>query len=431
MASSFVAVVHEFRAGAAEAWWADAETEAEAVAAMGAKHQRMGYYNHAFLPQGGDGRILCLWECRDEAARAGFQAFIDGPDSPAGKETFNNRCFFAAEGAKTPESFFAAPPARPPPSGSLAPGGARESAGAFWWVFHEFKNKKAAGKFWERISGLDEAGWGEMERGFVSMGYYNHVFSPAGRNAPMLCVWESQADVSPAAFQAFIDGEAGPGSEHMTNTCYKVAPGAFLPSAHFPAPAPAPAPAGGGKENLFACCFAPGAFAPPEVPSFLQHFYMGEPVAKNGGAAGFAAGFAPDAVVEFGGPHAPIGPDGKPPVLPAVAMEPTMSALVGGFSDFRFNSEKNSWSQNPDGSWSCKLLVCGAHDGSFDLGFAGMDVPSLAATGRHCVMGPEVMTFTFDAAGKVKKKLVEPCQPGPSGPPGMYALAGGKLPGPP
>ena len=427
--ASFVAVVHEFRAGAAvEEWWAGiraALADAVAFRAMGARHRALGYYNHSFLPSGGDGRILCLWECRDAAAREGFQAFIDGPESPAGKEIFNNRAFFADEGAKLPSSFFAAPPADPPPSGSLAPGGARETSGAFWWVLHEFKSKKSAGLWWDEISKKTESGWGEVEAAFASMGYHNHVFSPSevGGSGPMLCIWESQADVSAAAFQAFIDGEMGPGGKHMTNTCYKCPPGALAPSAHFGRPA---APRPGHGAELLACCFAP----PAEVPEFLQRFYMGVPAAKSGGAEGFAAGFASDAVVEFVGPHAPLGPDGKPVALPAAAMKPTMSALIEGFSDFRFNLEGNPWKQRGDGSWACKLLVGGAHDGSFGLGFAGIDgAPVVAPTGKHCVMGPEVMSFRFNAAGEVTKKTVEPCQPGPSGPPGMYALAGGKLPG--
>ena len=422
-APAFVAVVHEFRPGAGEAWWAGLDAlmkDPEAFVAMGEKQRALGYFNHAFLPSGGEGPVLCLWECRDAAAREGFQAFIDGPESPAGQASFNNRVFSAAEGAKLPASFFAAPPADPPPSGSLAPGGARESSGAFWWVLHEFKNKKAAGQWWEGMSKADPA---EMGAAHAAMGYHNHVFSPseAGGNGPMLCVWESQADVSTAAFQAFIDGEKGPGGEHLTNTCYKVVPGAIAPSAHFSRPAPARG--GGSGAGLLACCFAP----PAEVPEFLQKFYMGAPVAD---AEGFAAGWAEDAVVEFIGPHAPLGPDGKPPVLPKAAMQPTMSALVEGFSDFRFNSEGNPWTQRRDGSWACKLLVAGAHDGSFGLGFMGLDgAPVLAPTGKQCVMGPEVMSFTFNAAGEVTKKTVEPCQPGPSGPPGMYVLAGGKLPG--
>ena len=114
--------------------------------------------------------------------------------------------------------------------------------------------------------------------------------------------------------------------------------------------------------------------------------------------------------------------------LTSTARKPSADNVARApFSSSLLSSLFSLLSSPISGGWSCKLLVAGTHDGSFDLGFAGMDVPALPASGKRCVLGPEVMTLYFNDAGIATKKTVEPCQPGPSGPPGFYILAGGKL----
>ena len=52
----------------------------------------------------------------------------------------------------------------------------------------------------------------------------------------MVCIWEAKADCSVEDFQAFIDNnEIAPGNEFLDNAVFKIAPGAQVPSAMFPA----------------------------------------------------------------------------------------------------------------------------------------------------------------------------------------------------
>ena len=58
----------------------------------------------------------------------------------------------------------------------------------------------------------------------------------AGGAEPMVCIWEAKADCSVEDFQAFIDNnEIAPGNEFLDNAVHKIAPGASVPSAMFPA----------------------------------------------------------------------------------------------------------------------------------------------------------------------------------------------------
>lgn len=42
----------------------------------------------------------------------------------------------------------------------------------------------------------------------LALGFYNHSFMPMGIEGPCFCFWETKADKTPEAFQAFIDGYA-------------------------------------------------------------------------------------------------------------------------------------------------------------------------------------------------------------------------------
>lgn len=162
----------------------------------------------------------------------------------------------------------------------------------------------------------------------------------------------------------------------------------------------------------------PGA---PPTPQGILDFYSGvTPTSKEA----FADFFAPGAEVSFLGEFRPKTPDGGEVVIKQEAMAGVMGSLLEGFSDFTFNPEKNAFVQQPDGGWKAKILVTGTHSGSFS---PMPGVPPIEATGKKCVMGPEYFTLYVNDEGKVTKKTVEPCQAGPSGPPGMYVLAGGTL----
>ena len=93
-----------------------------------------------------------------------------------------------------------------------------------------------------------------------------------------------------------------------------------------------------------------------EVPEFIKKFYSGIPCAEHGADA-FQAGVAADATVEFIGPHRPIGPDGKAPVIPGDHIGATIAGLIAGFSDFTFNTEKNPWVKGEDGEFK----LCRSH----------------------------------------------------------------------
>lgn len=165
------------------------------------------------------------------------------------------------------------------------------------------------------------------------------------------------------------------------------------------------------------------ALPPPMLPQGILDFYMGEKAQLKGKDA-FGALFADGATVSFLGEFRPKMPDGSEVVIPQARMADVMGGLIGGFSDFRFNPDKAPFTQQEDGGWSASILVAGTHDGPFS---PLPDVPVLEATGTKCLMGPERFTLYFNDEGKVTKKTVEPLQEGPSGPPGFYILAGGKL----
>ena len=109
--------------------------------------------------------------------------------------------------------------------------------GAFFWVFHEFKEGLSK-QWWEIMAPTlsDKAKFAEMVANHNALGFNNHTFIPASPEGPVVCVWETKEDMSPEDFQKFIDGPDGPsaGIGAFTNTVYKSA-GGMHPSAHFKA----------------------------------------------------------------------------------------------------------------------------------------------------------------------------------------------------
>jgi hypothetical protein len=79
--------------------------------------------------------------------------------------------------------------------------------------------------------------------------------------------------------------------------------------------------------------------------------------------------------------------------------------------------------------WKATIIVTGTHDGPYT--FAPGEIDALEPTKKKCVVGPEIFRIFIDEkTEKIKKFTVEPLADKPSGPPGFYVLAGGKLPQP-
>ena len=79
---NYYAVFHNFKPGKADEFWG-AMGDVDFAAMAEAQHEA-GIYNHYFMPSDVEGPIMCLWECKDkEMGSDDFQAFIDGPESPA------------------------------------------------------------------------------------------------------------------------------------------------------------------------------------------------------------------------------------------------------------------------------------------------------------------------------------------------------------
>ena len=67
------------------------------------------------------------------------------------------------------------------------------------------------------------------------------------------------------------------------------------------------------------------------LPHAIDTFYRGNPVTD---ADAFARAFAPDATLEFIGPHAPKDEKGENVVIPAGELRATMENMIAGFSNF-------------------------------------------------------------------------------------------------
>lgn len=71
-------------------------------------------------------------------------------------------------------------------------------------------------------------------------------------------------------------------------------------------------------------------------PKPIEDLYFGNPVTD---ADAFAKAFAPDATLEFIGPHAPTDKSGKAVVIPASELRATMANIIAGFSNFTVRAD--------------------------------------------------------------------------------------------
>jgi hypothetical protein len=58
--------------------------------ALSEKNLINNIWNHSFSPCH-EGPVFCIWERKDEITSEQFQAFINGPDSPASRQVFQNK----------------------------------------------------------------------------------------------------------------------------------------------------------------------------------------------------------------------------------------------------------------------------------------------------------------------------------------------------
>ena len=210
---NYYAVFHNFKPGKADEFWG-AMGDVDFAAMAEAQHEA-GIFNHYFMPSDVEGPIMCLWECKDkEMGSDDFQAFIDGPESPAADLV--NKVYPINDMGVTPSSAWPTMPAAP-----------TKSSGSFFWVKHTF-NQGEAPAFWESMATIDMEAFAaaNKEKGFV-----NHLFMPTTDPSTVFCVWESKAPMTVPEFTAFIDGPEGPSPGTFTNAAYAVMEGGTVPSA--------------------------------------------------------------------------------------------------------------------------------------------------------------------------------------------------------
>lgn len=96
----------------------------------------------------------------------------------------------------------------------------------FYLVHHKFLAGGKGKEWWGKAQGLfsDAAKMRMMVAQQNALGFHGHAFMPrsAGTEEDIFCLWEMKAGSSPEEFQAFIDGEAGPGMGCMNNNCFEI-----------------------------------------------------------------------------------------------------------------------------------------------------------------------------------------------------------------
>ena len=221
----FFFVVHTFKEGKAEEWWkgiAEVLSADDQPAKMREQQKSLGFYNHFFLPMGGDNPVLCLWEAKEAVSIDAFQAYIDGPDGPAGDAMINTVYpLIAGSSIPSPSAF----------SGEAA-ATAKPTGGAMFWIMHTFKSDEAQEKFWAYMSNDHDAE--KYTASNRENGFDNPFFLASGPAGPFACIWESKQDISSEEMLAFMNSEKGPVPGTMDHKVHKIdVSSAFAPSAYF------------------------------------------------------------------------------------------------------------------------------------------------------------------------------------------------------
>merc|ERR1711959_869058 len=75
------------------------------TAKLNAEWDAMGFHNHFFLPEGGTGQMICIWESKSDITAAEFQAFMDSEKAPGGGVTCNNEVHKGCQGWRSSRRF--------------------------------------------------------------------------------------------------------------------------------------------------------------------------------------------------------------------------------------------------------------------------------------------------------------------------------------
>ena len=207
----------------AEDWFASlADGDLKKAANM---QHAVGFFQHGFLPADDGSAVLALWESREECTAQEIQEFIDGPARLCG-DALTSRAYQTLSSAVTPPSCW-----------PKEPEDAKETAGSFFWVRHEYLEGCAP-------EGCSYHFWTELLAGtypFFETPHpnllQNHYFLPSGPSEgdPMFSVWETREPMSVEEFEAFIDGPNSPTAGTCSNAVHRVASGfGIMPSAAFP-----------------------------------------------------------------------------------------------------------------------------------------------------------------------------------------------------
>jgi len=96
---------------ASDTWWKMiGEMKPEDFVKINEDWQAAGFKNHYFMPEGGMGQTICIWETKKDMTTEEFYAFIDSEKGPdGGKKLFDHEVHKVMPGAGTcPSAFFTA-----------------------------------------------------------------------------------------------------------------------------------------------------------------------------------------------------------------------------------------------------------------------------------------------------------------------------------
>jgi len=84
--STFYMVEHHHKTKKmSDEWWAGMPKMMETLPALQEKHKGMGLANPLFCATGGQGKMFCMWECKEGVSVEELQKVLDGPDVGNGK----------------------------------------------------------------------------------------------------------------------------------------------------------------------------------------------------------------------------------------------------------------------------------------------------------------------------------------------------------
>jgi len=231
-------VIHKFKSDAdVQAWYAYFG-QPSTLSAFFAQNAIDGVYMHYFMPSTDGLTINCLWETNGCWSDEYFQMWIDGPTGPglvppgvpgANPNVFINTPHKGTTAIAPPNHFLpdGTNVGGPPTGGKDSP--CKPIQGSLFFVRHTYKPNPAAVDW---VNGLATF----SPPNYATYNFGNDVSNPqfilldtnttTGSPTPdAMCVWETKNQMTPAEFQAYIDGPTGPGSvrgDSYGNTPYDV-----------------------------------------------------------------------------------------------------------------------------------------------------------------------------------------------------------------